>query len=45
VSRAVLVIWFEEFVPRALSYEEARLLASARGGERRRLAKLLAGKL
>jgi hypothetical protein len=43
VSRAVLVIWFEDFIPKALSYGEAKLLASAMGEERRRLIKLLLG--
>jgi hypothetical protein len=43
VKRVALVVWFEELVPRALSYEEARLIALARGEERRRLIKLLLG--
>jgi hypothetical protein len=43
VKRVVLVIWFEDFIPKALSYEEAKLLASVRGEERRRLIKLLLG--
>jgi len=43
VKRVVLVIWFEDFIPKALSYEDARLLASTRGEERKRLIKLLLG--
>jgi hypothetical protein len=43
VRKVVLEIRFEEVIPKALSYEEAKLLASARGEERRRLMKLLLG--
>jgi hypothetical protein len=45
VKRVALVIWFEDFIPKALSYEEARLVASARGCERRRLIELLMGRV
>jgi hypothetical protein len=43
VKRVVLVIWFEDFIPKALSYDEAKLLASARDEERVRLIKPLLG--
>lgn len=41
MSRLEIVI--EEVIPKALSYEEAKLLALARGEERERLIKLLLG--
>jgi hypothetical protein len=40
----VLEVRIEEVIPKALSYEEARLLALARGGERR-IIKLFTGGL
>lgn len=42
--RVVLEIWFEEPVPKALGYEEASLVATARGEERKHLIELLMGK-
>jgi hypothetical protein len=41
--RAVLEIRIEEIIPKALGYDEVKLLASARGEERKRLIKLLLG--
>jgi hypothetical protein len=38
-----LEVVVEAIIPRALSYEEAKLLASARGEERKRLMKLFMG--
>jgi hypothetical protein len=42
-SSSRLEIRIEEVIPKALGYEEAKLLASARGEERRRLIKLFMG--
>ena len=43
MKRVVLVIRIEELIPKALSYEEAKLVAMASGKERRRLIKFLLG--
>jgi hypothetical protein len=43
VRRVVLEVRIEEVIPKTLSYEEARLVATARGGERRCLVELLTG--
>ena len=43
MKRVVLEIRIEELTPKALSYEEARLVAMVRDKERRRLIKFLLG--
>jgi hypothetical protein len=43
VKRVVLEIRIEELIPKALSYEEAKLVAMVRDKERRRLIKFLLG--
>jgi hypothetical protein len=42
-SSSRLEIRIEEAIPKALSYEEVKLLALARGEERKRLIKLFMG--
>jgi hypothetical protein len=43
VKRVVLEIRIEELIPKALSYEEAKLVVLASGKERRRPIKFLLG--
>ena len=41
--KIVLEIRIEEVIPKALGYDEVKLLASTKGDERKRLIKLLLG--